>query len=148
MRHVQPRQRMGIALALWSAVSAGAGCVSPSAPPPPVGGGQRLVLSYDAYVATVAPVIEAHGCDAGGDCHGGGIRGTLELSPAGAKDTRYDFDQVVLQVYPTMRDSSPILRRPLADSLGGLPHPYKAFTSIDDSGYVAMRAWIDAGVLQ
>ena len=62
------------------------GCVSPAAPAKPPGGGQRLVLSFDGFKATVSPVLERNGCDAGGDCHGGGIRGTLQLSPAGAKN--------------------------------------------------------------
>ena len=125
-----------------------AGCVSPAAPPQPPGGGQRLVLSFDGFKATVSPVLERNGCDAGGDCHGGGIRGTLQLSPAGAKDLQFDFDQVVLQVYPAARDSSPILTRPLALAAGGIPHPYKPFASIDDTDYITIRQWIHAGVLQ
>jgi hypothetical protein len=139
---------MGMALALLVAATGTPGCTSPSAPPKPPGGGQRLVLDFPTYRDSVAPVISAHGCDAGGDCHGGGIRGTLQLSPAGAKDVHYDFDQVVLQVYPTQRDSSEILLRPLADSAGGHPHPYKAFASTADPEFRTIRAWVQAGVLQ
>lgn len=137
-----------IAVTLIAATSVVSGCVSPSAPPRPPSGGQRLVLSYDGYVATVAPVLARHGCDAGGDCHGGGIRGTLELSPQTAKDLHFDFEQVAMQVYPALRDSSPILLQPLADSAGGTPHPYKPFASRADSGFVAIRDWVLAGVLQ
>lgn len=106
------------------------------------------MLSFEGFKTSVSPVLERHGCDAGGDCHGGGPRGTLQLSPVGAKDLQYDFDQVVLQVYPTLRDSSPILTRPLDLAAGGTPHPYKAFASTSDSDYVAIRTWIRAGVLQ
>jgi hypothetical protein len=124
------------------------GCVSPAAPAKPPGGGQRLVLSFAGFQATVSPVLERNGCDAGGDCHGGGIRGTLQLSPASAKNLQYDFDQVSLQVYATARDSSAVLTRPLAIAAGGSPHPFKPFGSTSDSGYVAIRQWVHAGVLQ
>lgn len=137
-----------MAPALLALSGAVLGCVSPAAPAKPPGGGQRLVLSFDGFKATVSPVLERNGCDAGGDCHGGGIRGTLQLSPVTAKDLQYDFDQITLQVYPTARDSSPLLRRPLAIAAGGSPHPFKPFSSTSDSGYVAIRGWIQAGVLQ
>lgn len=140
--------RLPVPAALTAVAVGMAGCVSPSAPPPPPGGGQRLVLSYAGYESLVAPVIARHGCDAGGDCHGGGIRGTLQLSPATAKNGMYDFDQLVLQVNPVHRDSSALLLRPLADEAGGRPHPTKAFASAADSDYVAVRGWIQAGVLQ
>jgi len=148
MRNLGTRHGTRLAAALLAALATGSGCLSPAAPPRPPSGGQTLVLSYDGFVAAVEPVLERHGCDAAGDCHGGGIRGTLELSPPDAKDPHYDFEQVVMQVYPTQRDSSPILREPLADSAGGLPHPYKAFASTRDSDYQAIRGWIQAGVLQ
>ena len=148
MRRHASRSRMGTALALLVVTTGASGCLSPAEPPKPPGGGQRLVLDFPTFRDSVSPVLEAHGCDAGGDCHGGGIRGTLELSPTTAKDVNYDFDQVVLQVYPTQRDSSPILLRPLADSSGGYPHPYKAFATTNDPGFRTIRAWVRAGVLQ
>lgn len=135
-------------LACATLLSACAGCVSPSQPPPPPGGGQRLALSASRYSTDVAPVVMRHGCDAGGDCHGGGPRGTLQLSPQGAKDLAYDFEQLSLQVNPVSRDSSALLLRPLADEAGGRPHPYKAFASTADTDYVAVRGWIQAGVLE
>ena len=85
------------------------GCSTPTDPAPPPGGGQALHLSYDGFAQSVEPVLAQHGCDAGGDCHGGGIRGTLALSPQNAKDIRFDFDQVSLQVSATDPDHSPIL---------------------------------------
>lgn len=122
------------------------GCVSPTAPPAAPSGGHPFTPSYDAFVAGVEPVLQRHGCDAGGDCHGGGPRGALELSPAGAKDMRFDFEQVSLQVNPAEPDSSPILTKPLALAAGGEPHGVKPFASTADSGYAAIRAWILAGV--
>jgi len=122
------------------------GCVSPTRPPGAPSGGSTLVLSYDGFVAGVEPVLVRHGCDATGDCHGGGIRGTFELSPPGAKDARFDFDQAVLQVSVANRDSSALLLEPLALASGGTPHPFKPFASTADSDYVAIRTWILAGV--
>ena|SRR5437867_4144807 len=123
------------------------GCIRATAPAPPPTGGHTLVLSYDEFVQSVEPVLTQNGCDAGGDCHGGGIRGTLELSPAGAKDLRFDFDQVSLQVSPTTPDSSRILTKPLALDAGGTPHSVKVFASTSDPGYQAIRQWILHGVL-
>ena len=124
------------------------GCSAPTAPVPPPGGGQSIVLDFDQFEQTVEPVLMARGCDAGGDCHGGGIRGSLELSPAGAKDVRFDFDQVVLQVSAANRESSPILTEPLAIAAGGTPHSVKPFVSTSDPDYQAILAWIMAGVVQ
>lgn len=124
------------------------GCSSPTAPTPPPGGGQSIVLSFSEFEQTVEPVLMARGCDAGGDCHGGGIRGSLELSPAGAKDVQFDFDQVVLQVSATNRPSSPILTEPLAIAAGGTPHSVKPFASTSDPDYQAILGWIMDGVVQ
>ena len=123
------------------------GCSPPTGPPEPPGGGQRLTLSYEQFEQSVAPVLVQHGCDATGDCHGGGIRGSLELSPPGAKDMRFDFDQVVLQVSAATPDASPILTEPLAIEAGGTPHGVKPFASTADSGYQAIRQWILDGEL-
>jgi hypothetical protein len=125
-----------------------AGCSSPTAPPLPPGGGQVLVLNYDQFEQTVEPILVQHGCDAEGDCHGGGIRGSLELSPPTAKNVRFDFDQVVLQVSSSSPATSPILTEPLAAHSGGTPHPVKPFDSTNDPGYQAILAWIQAGELR
>ena len=116
------------------------------APPAPPGGGTALHLDYASFASTVEPILTAHGCDAGGDCHGGGIRGTLQLSPVTAKDTRYDFDQVTLQVTPAAPDASPILTEPLAAAHGGTPHSVKVFADTTDAEWQTMRAWVRAGV--
>lgn len=122
-----------------------AGCSSPSEPPPPPGGGMRLELSLDQFTLSVQPVLAQHGCDAGGNCHGGGIRGTFELSPPEAKDAQFDFEQACLQVNAYERDQSPLLLEPLAQSAGGGTHAVQPFASTDDPGFQAIRAWILAG---
>jgi len=133
----------------WLALPASLlGCVSPTAPPVPPGGGQQLVLSETEFDAQVEPVLVRQGCDATGDCHGGGIRGTFELSPAGATDSHFDFVQASMQVTITPRDSSRLLTQPLALAAGGTPHPYKPFATTTDSDYVAIRRWILDGVVR
>jgi len=124
------------------------GCTSPSAPPTPPSGGKAFVLSYPQFADSVEPILMAKGCDATGDCHGGGIRGTLELSPPGAKDTHFDFDQVVMQVSGYTPTTSPILTRPLNVDSGGVPHPLKVFNSTADPGYQTILHWILAGAFQ
>jgi hypothetical protein len=122
------------------------GCASPAAPPTPPGGGTALHLDYASFASAVEPILVNHGCDAEGDCHGGGIRGTLQLSPASAPDAPYDFAQVVLQVTAGTPDQSPILTRPLADTCGGTAHPYKVFADTNDTEWRTIRAWVRAGV--
>ena len=138
--------RRGALAILFGSPLVALGCVSPTAPPQPPSGGHTFTPSYEQFVATVEPVLQRHGCDAGGDCHGGGPRGALELSPAGAKNTQFDFEQVSLQVRPAAPDSSPILTKPLALAAGGEPHGVKPFASTSDTDYVAIRAWILTGV--
>jgi hypothetical protein len=141
------RRTMALTLLLLPPVSL-LGCTRPLAPVDPPSGGHTLALDYDEFVLSVAPVLAQKGCDAGGDCHGGGIRGTFELSPPGAKNLRFDFDQAVLQVSPTERDSSRLLTKPLAIAAGGVPHGVKVFATTDDPGYQAIRTWIQHGVVR
>jgi hypothetical protein len=120
----------------------------PTDPPPPPTGGTTLQLDYEMFAAEVIPVLRENGCNAGGDCHGGGIRGTFELSPIEAIDPRFDFDQASLQVLPVDRDASPLLTKPLAVNAGGAPHSYKPFATRADPGFTAIQRWIDAGELR
>ena len=135
-------------LALLGLSGALDGCSSPTQPAPPPSGGQSFVYSYDEFAASVEPILTRQGCDANGDCHGGGIRGTFALSPASAKDVRYDFDQAVLQVSGSTPSSSRLLTQPLALSAGGTPHPYKPFASTADTEYQAILQWVKDGVPQ
>jgi hypothetical protein len=104
------------------------------------------MLSFEQFEQTVEPILVKHGCDAGGDCHGGGIRGSFQLSPAGAKDTRFDFSQASLQVSASSPDRSPLLTEPLALSAGGTPHSFKPIASTSDPDYQAMLQWILDGI--
>lgn len=138
------RRIAAAAVALLALPGALHGCSTPTAPAPPPGGGTELVFDFERFEREVGPVLVRHGCDATGDCHGGGIRGSFELSPPGAKEARFDFDQVALQVSVSDRERSPILTEPLALDAGGTPHGTKPFATTSDSGYLAIRGWIDA----
>lgn len=137
---------MGAAALVVSSALGLAGCATPSEPPAPPGGGTPLQLSFDDFSTQVAPLMTQHGCDAGGDCHGGGIRGTFELSPAGAKDLDFDFAQVALQVSGHSPPSSPILTEPLAVTAGGTPHSVKPFPDTAHPDYQLILGWIEDGV--
>ena len=128
---------------LFACLAAPLGCTSPSAPVDPPGGGQEFVLDFERFRDEVAPVLVDYGCHAA-QCHGGGIRGTYELSPDAA-DVAFDFEQTVLQVDPYAPEASPILTRPL---VGATPHSYEPFADTSDPGYVAIREWILAGEFQ
>lgn len=141
------------ALALSSLAGAlvffAAGCSDgPTDSLPPPSGGPTLQLDYEMFAAEVIPVLHENGCNAGGDCHGGGIRGTFELSPIEAVDPRFDFEQASLQVLPVDRDASPLLTKPLAVDAGGAPHSFKPFATREDPGFTSIQRWIEAGELR
>lgn len=142
---------LDLTLALALALGAG-GCrpASPSAPNPP-GGGATWVFDRARFDAEVAPVLGARGCDAV-ECHGGGIRGTFALSPAGDKDLGFDFAQARLQADPADAASSALLRKPLAVTAGGSAHAGDAeggiFATTADSDYQVILAWIAAAVAE
>lgn len=133
--------RGGLLIPLALCAAPVGGCTSPTAAPEPPGGGREFVLDFARFQTDVAPVLESYGCHSM-LCHGGGIRGTYELSPEDALDPSYDFEQTVLQVNPSDPENSPILSRPLA---GAAPHEFEPFADADDPGYAAIRAWILAG---
>lgn len=128
------------------ALAAGHGCDHPSSTSPePPGGGQNYVLDYTVFESQVDPILTARGCD-NVDCHGGGIRGTFELSPFNDKDVNFDFSQARLQVDGNNPDASTLLMKPLAESAGGSAHGGgEFFASTDDTDYQTLRAWIEAG---
>jgi hypothetical protein len=148
MRHNRHRQdhirHVAYALALCGCGMTGCEHASPSDPEPP-GGGRTYVMSYDVFESTINPILSAKGCD-NLNCHGGGIRGTFELSPANDKDPAFDFRQSCLQVFPPEPAESPLLTKPLAAECGGVPHTGGAFFfSLDDPDYVAILTWIENG---
>jgi len=110
------------------------------------GGGREYVLDYEQFETEIAAIFTANGCD-NENCHGGGIRGTYELSPTSNKNTAFDFTQSALQVTPEVPADSPLLMKPLAESAGGAAHAGSplGFDSIDDPDYQAVLGWIQAG---
>jgi hypothetical protein len=123
------------------------GQASPTDPTPP-SGGRTYVLSYDKFAASVEPVLDSLGCD-NTNCHGGGIRGTFQLSPPNNKDAHYDFKQACLQVLPSDPKNSPLLMKPLAEECGGAAHGGGSFFfSLDDPNYIALFQWADSGVFK
>lgn len=134
-------------LALGALTGCGEDASSPTGPDV-AGGGQERILDFETFRTAVAPVLHARGCSAAGDCHGGGLRGSFELSPASAPDTNFDFEQAVEQIDDLDPAASSLLRKPLAVEAGGDPHAFVAFTSTDDDDYRTILAWIEAGELR
>lgn len=149
------RVAKGMTIPLWiwvcgGVMSAGVsgGCDTATDPEPP-SGGQKYVLDYATFATQIDSILTAHGCD-NIACHGGGIRGTFELSPSTNKDIALDFTQASLQVDPADPPASRLLRKPLAEAAGGIAHaaPSDAFASTSDPDYQAILAWILAGEYQ
>jgi hypothetical protein len=89
-------------------------------------------------------VLTQHGCNTA-QCHGGGIRGTYQLSSVESPDLQFDFDQSRLQVNPADPIASPLLTKPLSAAAGGILHSYEPFVDTADPGYLAILAWIEEG---
>jgi hypothetical protein len=140
-------RNVAFALAVTGCITAGCERASPNDPDPPTGG-QKYVMDYGVFASTVNPILSAHGCD-NLTCHGGGIRGTFELSPAGDKDPAFDYQQASLQVFPPEPIESPLVMKPLAAECGGASHGGGSFFfSLDDPDYVAILTWIENGEYQ
>jgi len=137
-----------VVLAVYAILVGGCDIATPEPPPPPPGGGSTYVLDYDVFVAEVAPILTARGCD-DLSCHGGGIRGTFQLSPSDDKDVDMDFAQSRLQVDGDVPATSLLLAKPLSEGAGGLAHagsvPLSTFDSVTDPDYQTILAWIAAG---
>lgn len=116
--------------------------------PDPPGGGQKFVLDYDMFASQIDSTLTANGCDIVA-CHGGGIRGTFELSPNTNKDIDLDFAQASLQTNGNDPAASALLMKPLAEGYGGSLHAGgSAFADTADPDYQAILAWIEAGIFQ
>ena len=135
----------GLGALAWIVVSTG--CSGPTSPPPPPSGGEEFVLDYPEFQASVMPVLNQFSCNTA-ECHGGGIRGTYQLSPVDAPNPAYDFEQTRLQVDPYDPSASPLLRKPLAVGAGGELHSWEPFASTDDPAYRALEAWILSGAFE
>ncbi len=128
------------------------GCQSadPVAIDPPTGG-REFVLDEAAFAMAISPLLTNRGCD-NVACHGGGLRGSFELSPADDKNVAFDFLQVARQVDPADPEASSLLMKPLAPEAGGDVHTadpeVSGFLTTDDPDYQAILAWIEAGEYQ
>ncbi len=109
------------------------------------------MLDFNQFSTQVDEIFTRRGCD-NPSCHGGGIRGTFQLSPADAKDLSFDFAQASLQVDLGQREASALLLKPLAVEAGGEAHAgdsaLSTFTSVSDTDYQTILSWILAGELQ
>ena len=131
---------------LLSTVVSGCEMASIEDPDPPTGG-REYILDYDVFAAEIDAILTAHGCD-NLSCHGGGIRGTFELSPAGDKDVAMDFVQVGYQVDADDPAASRLLMKPLDEAGGGSAHTAQSggWPSTSDPDYRSILAWIETGV--
>ena len=128
------------------------GCesASPGDPTAPVGG-QEFVVDKAEFTATVYPLFTSKGCD-NAACHGGGIRGSFQLSPFDDKNVDFDFEQASWQLNPLAPETSALLTKPLAEAEGGAAHTAASaqygFMTTADPDYQAILAWIEAGELR
>lgn len=146
----RPVARLATGCLLPAALALAGGCrPADTVVAPPPGGGATWAWDLATFTTSVAPVFGARGCDSI-ECHGGGIRGTFALSPAGDKDLAFDFAQAGWQADGADPAASALLRKPLAVSAGGAPHAGDAeggiFATTADPDYQAILAWIAAGV--
>jgi hypothetical protein len=142
----------GSSALLLAGLTALCGCESADpGTPPPVAGGQEFILDEAVFAATVNPILTRKGCD-NLACHGGGLRGSLQLSPFNDKNVDFDFEQVSRQLNPLDPEASSILTKPLAQAAGGAVHTAPSeqygFMTTDDPDYQAILAWIQAGELR
>ena len=146
-RHLYRMGSITGALLLIAVVLGGCSDASPGDPAPP-SGGREYVLDVEAYGTVIAPVLTGKGCD-NLACHGGGLRGTFQLSPFDDKDLAYDFDQVALHVDPADPAASSLLMKPLDMAAGGDVHTADSenfgFMSTGDPDYQAILNWIEEG---
>jgi hypothetical protein len=144
VRHPVASVVLAVSTALAAACAIGCDHSGPTDPKPPTGG-QNYVLDYDVFATNIDPMLSGLGCD-NVTCHGGGIRGTFELSPNGNKNISFDFEQARLQVDGHNPVESPLIMKPLAPECGGPGHAGGyVFTELDDPNYLAILAWIEAG---
>ena len=137
-------------LLVGAALLGGCETASPTDPTAPVGG-QEFVVDKAAFIATVYPLFTSKGCD-NTACHGGGIRGSFQLSPFDDKNADFDFEQTTWQLNPLAPETSALLTKPLDEAAGGAAHTAASaqygFMTTSDPDYQAILAWIEAGELR
>jgi hypothetical protein len=102
--------------------------------------------SFDAFEASVQPILTQHGCTAG-TCHGAPQSDFYITCGEGDDELAFNFSQAwsfvnVDKINLKTVDDSQLLRVPLAASAGGRGHTGgDQFTSNTDPDYVAIQTW-------
>jgi hypothetical protein len=96
--------------------------------------------SFDAYRASVQPIITKHGCSAG-NCHGAPQSDFYVTCGESDDELAFNFSQTWSFVNTPVEDSQ-LLRVPLAVSAGGRGHTGgDQFAGTNDADYAAIRTW-------
>ena len=96
--------------------------------------------SFDAFKASVQPILTAHGCNAG-SCHGAPQSDFYITCGASDDELAFNFSQAWSFVNAPVEDSQ-LLRVPLAVSAGGRGHTGgDQFAGTSDTDYAAIRTW-------
>jgi len=99
--------------------------------------------SFDAFKATVQPILTQHGCNAA-SCHGAPQSDFYTTCGQSDDELAFNFSQAWSFVNSPVEDSQ-ILRIPLAVGAGGRGHTGgDQFASTSDKDYVAIRTWATA----
>jgi hypothetical protein len=99
--------------------------------------------SFDAFKATVQPILKDHGCTAG-SCHGAPQSDFYITCGETDDELAFNFSQAWSFVNSPVEDSQ-ILRIPLAAGAGGRGHTGgDQFASTTDKDYVTVRTWAQA----
>ena len=128
------------ALATGTLVVGLAACDGPAQPQVP-GGGRSLPLDYEFFSRHVEPILQSRDCTRTAGCHGGQGAGMLLLSDG--SDPHADFVSAGPHTRPWDPPQSPLLRKPLAESAGGLVHGGgDIFPDTTDADYRTLLRWI------
>jgi hypothetical protein len=132
------RVRGGILIAFLALGCGGPG-ETPFHPEPP--GLDDPPLDRQVFASEVLPVFERRGCSSI-HCHGSG---THPFPLTGGADPDLDFLRAADQVSFVEPAASLLLRKPLAEAAGGVPHNAPAiFSTEDDPDFVILARWVGA----
>ncbi len=128
-----------MAAACLALLGCGASESTPFHPEPP--GLDDPPLDRATFTSDVLPVLDRRGCSSI-HCHGSG---THPFPLTRGADPELDFLRAADQVSFADPAASPLLRKPLAPSAGGVPHNAPAiFTSLRDPDFLILARWAGA----